>query len=95
MSKKGYVYLITNKRNGTLYLGVTSNLQQRVWKHKNKTLEGFSHKYDLNILVWYEVHDEITQAIKREKAMKKWDRAWKIKRIENMNPKWEDLYDKL
>ena len=95
MQKQGFVYLITNKRNGTLYLGVTSNLQQRIWKHKNKIYEGFSCKYDVDMLVWYEVLDDITEAIKKEKAMKKWDRAWKIKRIENMNPKWDDLYDTL
>lgn len=88
-----YVYIITNKRNGTLYVGVTADLQKRVWEHKEGIVEGFSKKYGLNILVWYEVHDDISEAIKREKQIKKWERSWKLRIIEQMNPDWLDLYD--
>ena len=90
-----YVYIITNKRNGTLYTGVTSDLKKRIWEHKEGVVEGFSKKYGLKILVWYEVHDDINEAIKREKQIKKWERKWKLKRIEEMNPEWKDLYHDL
>jgi putative endonuclease len=90
-----YVYIITNERNGTLYTGVTSDLQKRIWQHKNETVEGFSEKYGLKTLVWYEVHDDINEAIKREKQIKKWERKWKLRMIEDMNPGWEDLYQRL
>jgi putative endonuclease len=90
-----YVYIITNKRNGTLYTGVTSELKQRIWKHKEETYEGFSKKYRLKILVWYEVHDNIEEAIRREKQIKKWERKWKLRIIEELNPDWKDLYDSL
>jgi len=93
--KKGYVYIITNQRNGTLYVGVTSDLIKRVYEHKQKAVEGFSKKYDLTMLVWYEVHDDIKESIKREKAIKKWERHWKVKRIQEMNPEWNDLYETL
>ncbi|MCB1532423.1 MAG: GIY-YIG nuclease family protein [Alphaproteobacteria bacterium] len=93
--KAGYVYILTNKPNGTLYLGVTSNLQKRVWEHKQKVVEGFSKKYDLDRLVWYEAYDDITDAIVREKQMKKWERSWKLKRIREMNPEWLDLHEAL
>ncbi len=88
-----YVYIITNKRNGTLYTGVTSDLIKRVGQHKEGSVEGFSSKYALNMLVWYEVHDDINEAIKREKQLKKWERKWKLRIIEEMNPGWNDLYD--
>ncbi len=87
-----YVYIITNKRNGTLYIGVTSDLLRRIWEHKEGVAEGFSKKYDLKILVWYEVHDDINEAIRRETQMKKWERKWKLRIIEEMNPDWRDLY---
>lgn len=90
-----YVYILASDRNGTLYTGVTSNLPKRIWEHKNNVIDGFSKKYTTHILVWYEVHDDITQAIIREKQIKKWNRAWKLRRIEEMNPEWHDLADSL
>ena len=87
------VYILANRPNGTLYIGVTSNLVQRVWQHKNKLVEGFAERYRLHRLVWYEVHDTMESAISREKALKKWNRAWKIELIEKSNPAWLDLYD--
>lgn len=86
MNKNGYVYIVTNKHNGTLYIGVTSNLIQRVWQHKNSFVDGFTKKYRCSILVWYEKFDEIGIAIHREKQMKTWKRLWKLREIENMNP---------
>lgn len=91
MSKKGYVYIITNKSDGTLYIGVTSNLQKRIWEHKEKLIDGFSKKYNLDRLVWYDVFDDISDAIIKEKQMKEWRREWKINRIIEMNPEWNDL----
>ncbi len=90
-----YVYIITNKRNGTLYIGVTSDLKKRVWEHKEGIVEGFSKRYDLKMLVWYEVHDDIVEAITREKQIKKWERSWKLKMIEETNVDWVDLYEGL
>ncbi len=89
----GAVYIVTNKRNGTLYTGVTSNLPKRIWEHKEKTFTGFSAKYDCNKLVWYEIFSDIRDAINREKQMKEWQRKWKLRVIEELNPEWEDLYD--
>ncbi len=88
-----YVYIITNKKDGTLYIGVTSDLKKRIWQHKNKIIEGFSKKYNLTKLVYFEIYDEYWEAANREKRMKKWNRDWKIKRIEEVNPNWNDLYD--
>ena len=85
-------YLLASKKNGTLYIGVTSNLVKRVWEHKNVAVEGFTKKYHVHLLVWYEIHETIESDISKEKAMKNWKREWKIKRIEEMNPDWEDLY---
>ena len=93
MDKQFYVYILASKRNGTLYIGVTSKLVQRIWRHKNKFLEGFTKKYNVNKLVYYEVHPNAENAIAREKQMKKWRRAWKIRLIEGENPDWKDLYD--
>ncbi|MCP4393619.1 MAG: GIY-YIG nuclease family protein [Alphaproteobacteria bacterium] len=93
--QNSYVYIITNKRNGTLYVGVTSNLQKRIYEHKDGTFDGFSKKHELKMLVYYEVFEDIENAITREKHIKKWNRKWKLKRIEEMNPEWEDLYDSL
>ena len=90
-----YVYIMTNQRNGTLYTGVTSDLIKRVSQHKEGTYEGFSKKYGLKFLVWYEVHDDLTCAILREKQIKKWNRKWKLRLIEEMNPFWRDLYEDL
>jgi putative endonuclease len=95
MEKLPCVYILSNKPLGTLYIGVTSNLPQRIWQHKNKVTKGFSEKYNLNNLVWYEVHEEMMSAIQREKALKAWKREWKIRIIEEMNPLWRDLYDDL
>lgn len=90
-----HVYIITNKRNGTLYIGVTSDLRKRIFEHKNGIFEGFSKKYGLNFLVWYEGHDDISEAILREKQIKKWERNWKLRIIEEMNPDWKDLFPEL
>ena len=92
MEKEFYVYILASGRNGTLYIGVTSDLVRRVWEHKNKVVEGFTKKYGVDRLVYYEVHAGGHQAVSREKRMKKWNRAWKIELIEGMNPRWRDLY---
>jgi len=89
------VYLLASKRNGTLYTGVTSNLVKRVWEHRHHVVDGFTKKYGVHTLVWYEVHDAMETAIQREKAIKNWQRAWKVKVIEEMNPEWRDLYPDL
>jgi putative endonuclease len=93
MERQPCVYLLANKPNGTLYTGVTSNLVKRVWEHKQHFVEGFTRKYGVDRLVWYEVHESMISAISREKAIKKWNRAWKVKTIEAMNPEWRDLYE--
>jgi len=87
-----YIYILANKRNGTLYIGVTSNLVKRVYEHKNNIIDGFTKKYSIHKLVYYEITDDIESAIRREKQLKKWNRKWKINLIENSNPKWIDLY---
>ena len=93
--KSPCVYILANKPNSTLYIGVTSNLVQRVWQHKNDLVEGFTERYGIHRLVWYEVHETMESAIMREKALKKWNRAWKIELIENSNPNWAELYDEI
>lgn len=95
MEKLPCVYILASKRNGTLYTGVTSGLKQRVWQHKNDCVEGFTKKYKVHNLVWYEIHDTMMAAIEREKQIKNWKRAWKIKMIEEQNPAWNDLYTTL
>ncbi|MGZ3182355.1 MAG: GIY-YIG nuclease family protein [Telluria sp.] len=92
MNKPGYVYMLADDRYGTLYIGVTSNLPQRVAQHRLERTEGFTKKYNVKKLVWYECHDEIGAAILREKQLKKWRREWKIRLIHSMNPMWNDLY---
>ncbi|MCE2457314.1 MAG: GIY-YIG nuclease family protein [Dehalococcoidia bacterium] len=89
------VYILANKRNGTLYIGVTSDLIQRVWQHKNNLAEGFTKRYNVHNLVWYEVHETMESAILRENALKKWRRVWKIELIEKENPRWLDLYKEI
>jgi putative endonuclease len=89
------VYLLASKRNGTLYTGVTSNLTKRIWEHKNNLVAGLTKKYSVHTLVWYEVHETMEFAIRREKAIKNWKRSWKIKVIEEENPGWHDLYPDL
>ena len=95
MERQPCVYLLASKRNGTLYTGVTSCLPKRVWEHKNNIVEGFTWKYEVHTFVWYEVHETMESAIQREKAIKHWKRAWKIKVIEEINPQWQDLYTDL
>lgn len=90
--KQYYVYILASKKNGTLYIGITNNLVRRVYEHMEGLIEGFTKKYDLKSLVYYEITNDINEAIKREKALKKWLRKWKIELIENMNPEWKDLY---
>ncbi|MYB75687.1 MAG: GIY-YIG nuclease family protein [Chloroflexi bacterium] len=89
------VYIFANKPNGTLYIGVTSDLAGRVWQHKSDLVEGFTKQYGVHRLAWYEVHETMESAITREKALKKWNRAWKIELIEKTNPQWADLYDSI
>lgn len=91
--KQPAVYILANKAFGTIYLGVTSNLAQRIYQHRNSVMSGFSDRYSLYKLVYFEMHEAMADAIAREKAMKKWNRPWKIKRIVAMNPEWRDLYD--
>ena len=93
--KQPCVYIMANKRNGTLYTGVTGNLIKRVWEHKNNLVEGFTKRYSVHQLVYFEQHEDMVSAITREKQIKKWNRAWKIRIIEKQNPKWNDLYDTL
>ncbi len=90
--KSPCVYILANIPKGTLYIGVTSNLIQRIWQHKSGLVEGFSKRYNLHTLVWYELHETMESAIVRENAVKKWNRAWKIELIEKTNPNWTDLY---
>tara|TARA_R110002049_G_scaffold15822_3_gene64151 strand:- start:391 stop:681 length:291 start_codon:yes stop_codon:yes gene_type:complete len=92
MEKLPCVYIVTNKKNGTLYIGVTTQLKQRIWQHKEKVVSSFSQKYKLNLLVYYELHESIESAIVREKQMKKWNRQWKLQLIFKFNPQWSDLY---
>jgi putative endonuclease len=85
------VYIMANKRNGTLYIGVTSDLVKRVFQHKQGTFDGFTRKYKCHLLVWYEQHARAETAIYREKQLKEWNRIWKLRIIEEMNPEWRDL----
>ena len=87
------VYILANKPGGTLYIGVTSNIVQRVWQHKNDLVEGFTNRYRVHRLVWYEIHSTMESALNREKALKRWNRKWKVKLIQKENPAWSDLYD--
>ena len=89
------VYILASRPKGVLYIGVTSNPVQRIGQHKNDVVEGFTKRYRIHRLVWYEVHETMESAISREKALKKWNRAWKIELIEKDNPLWLDLYDRL
>jgi putative endonuclease len=95
MVKQFYVYILASKRNGTVYAGVTSDLVKRVWEHKNKLVEGFTEKYGVDKLVFYEVHTDVENAIRREKQIKKWNRSWKLRLIEEKNPEWKDLFDEI
>ena len=90
--KAPVLYILASKRNGTLYIGVTSDLIKRIWQHKNNSVAGFTKKYNVHTLVYFEQHQEMMEAIKREKQLKKWNRSWKINLIEKGNPDWDDLY---
>ena len=90
--KQPAVYILSSKKNGTLYTGVTSNLIKRIWEHKNDLVAGFTKKYSIHHLVWFELADTMESAIQREKMIKNWKRDWKIKAIEKNNPEWTDLY---
>ncbi len=89
--KNYYVYIIASDKNGTLYIGVTNNLERRVDEHKRKIVDGFTKKYNISTLVYFESTDDIESAISREKALKTWKRQWKLSLIENVNPNWDDL----
>jgi len=90
-----YVYILASRRNGTLYIGMTDNLIQRVWMHRNGLLPGFTKRYGVKTLVWYEQHETREQALIRERQMKKWNRTWKLETIERTNPAWSDLSENL
>ena len=95
MPRAACVYILAIKRNGTSYIGVTANLSQRVWQHRNNLLEGFTKRHNVHTLVWYEAHDTMASAVAREKLLKGWKRRWKLELIEETNPTWLDLYDEL
>ena len=95
MKRQPAVYILASKKNGTLYVGVTSDLVKRVWEHKNNMVDGFTKRYRVHQLVWYEIHDNMESAIMREKRLKGWKRLWKLNLIENHNPHWQDLYDSI
>jgi len=86
------VYILANRPRGTIYIGVTSDLVKRIWEHKNDAVDGFTKKYRVHDLVWYEQHETMISAITREKAIKEWKRIWKIELVENSNPTWRNLY---
>lgn len=92
MDKPSYVYILASRPYGTLYIRVTSDLIKRVWQHREASVAGFTKQHDIKHLVWYEVHTDITQAITREKQLKRWNRDWKINLIQSINPAWKDLY---
>ena len=95
MGKPGYVYIMASQRNGTIYLGVTSNLPKRVFEHREGLIEGFTKKHGCKLLVWFEAYDDLQEARATELRMKNWNRQWKLKRIERMNPDWGDLWDEI
>ena len=90
--KQYYVYILASRKNGVLYIGITSNILKRVYEHKNNLVDGFTKKYHVHTLVYYEVFDDVREAITREKRIKKWNRQWKIVLIERVNQEWKDLY---
>ncbi|WP_293388518.1 GIY-YIG nuclease family protein [Nevskia sp.] len=93
MEKHFHVYILASERNGTLYVGVTSNLVLRIWQHRNDEVAGFTKRYQVHRLVWFEPHPDSISAITREKQIKEWKRAWKLELIESSNPQWRDLYE--
>ena len=95
VNKQPCVYILASRRNGTLYVGVTSDVVKRVWEHRKDLVEGFTKRYAVHSLVWFEVHVTMEAAIAREKAIKEWKRRWKLRLIESSNPVWRDLYDEI
>ena len=95
LTKTYYVYMLASGRYGTLYIGVTADLIKRTWQHREGFVEGFTRKYNVKQLVWYEVHEDILSAITREKQIKKWNRSWKIQLIQERNPQWLDLFNEV
>ena len=95
MDRNYYVYILASRRNGTLYIGVTSDLINRTWEHRNKVIEGFTKKYSIDNLVYFEQFSDPENAIKREKRLKRYNRKWKLELIEKENPEWRDLYEEL
>ena len=95
MNRQPTVYILASKRNGTLYIGVTSDLIKRIWEHKKNIVEGFTKRYNVHRLVWYEMHESMESAITKEKRLKNWKRKWKLELIESNNPNWIDLYDEI
>jgi len=95
VNKQPCTYMLASAKNGTLYIGVTSNLVQRIWQHKHEQTEGFTEKYHIHMLVYYEQHGTMEVAITREKQLKKWNREWKINLIEESNPSWQDLWESI
>ncbi len=95
MNERACVYIMASARNGTLYLGSTVSLSKRVWEHRNSVVDGFTKKYGCKRLVWFEVLGSWEAARERERQMKKWKRAWKVREIEGLNPDWDDLYDRI
>jgi putative endonuclease len=95
MTKAGYVYIMASRRNGTLYIGVTSDLPARVYAHREALIGGFTKRYGCKMLVWYECFDDIQDARRRELQMKEWRRAWKLEIVEKLNPEWRDLYTEI
>ncbi|OGW18890.1 MAG: GIY-YIG nuclease [Nitrospinae bacterium RIFCSPLOWO2_12_FULL_45_22] len=93
MNRQPAVYILASKRNGTLYVGITSDVIKRVWEHKNNVVKGFTERYSVHQLVWYELHETMESAIRKEKMLKNWKRVWKLELIERSNPNWQDLYE--
>jgi putative endonuclease len=95
MGDQAFVYIMANRRNGAIYIGSTVDLPKRVWEHRNDVVPGFTREYGCHLLVWYEVHESRDGALVRERQMKEWKRAWKLREIEGLNPGWADLYDRI
>ena len=95
MNEQAYVYIMASRRNGTIYIGSTTDLARRVWEHRNSVIDGFTKRHECKVLVWYEVHGDLEAARVREFRMKDWKRAWKLREIEGFNPDWNDLYDRI
>ncbi|HEX4694000.1 GIY-YIG nuclease family protein [Sphingomonas sp.] len=95
METPSYVYIMASRRNGTIYLGSTDDLIRRAWEHREGLVEGFTKRHGCKLLVWYEQHGDLASARLRERRMREWNRAWKLREIEGMNPEWEDLYERI